>query len=75
MLAVVTILGLTGCTGAVSGMEYPKGSSTIFYEVLRNGVVTFMSEEKIKALQLDKADAVIVGTYKLVTEGNDAVSQ
>jgi len=71
VLVVISLAVMfSGCTGVVSGHTYTKDDVKVIYKVVKEGVVTFVSEEQIKKLHLDTTDKFIVGTYKLV-EGND----
>ena len=65
--ALVMAVGLVGCTGPVTGLEY---KADVVYKVVRNGVTTFMTAEQIKAAKLDKVDTVIVETYEAVKGKN-----
>lgn len=76
LLASVIGLGVmfNGCVGIVTKHEYtPQDmlSAKIMYQVVRNGVDTFMTQEQIEAARLDKVNVFLTGTYKLV-EGNAA---
>jgi len=57
---------LSGCKGYITGYEYKPD---VVYKVVKNGVTTFMTEQEIKDKKLDKANDVIIKSYKLM--GND----
>lgn len=64
--SIALIFMFTGCVGLVTGHEYTQDDFTIMYQVVKDGVVTFMTPEQIKRAKLDKVDLVVTKTYKLV---------
>lgn len=64
-----------GLKGAISGAVYKPDIIVDIYEVVANGVSTFMSKEQIEDAKLDKLDAVIRYAYSVTKEGNKVVKE
>lgn len=66
ILFSVSLATLQGCTGVFTGHQYSKKDLIPIYQVIKNGVTTFMTQEEIEKAKLDKIDIVVTDTYKLV---------
>jgi hypothetical protein len=70
----VLVLMLAGCTikddgtvvGKKTGLNYTK-----IYKVVKGGVTTYMTEEQIKEVKLDKVDDAIVKAYEIAEENSE----
>lgn len=67
LISAVVCLGLSACTGVITGHEYKKEDLVVAYKVIKNGVTTFMTQEEIEQAKLDKANMFVTDSYKLLT--------
>ena len=66
ILFIISLATLQGCTGIFTGHQYSKKDLIPVYQVIKNGVTTFMTQEEIEKAKLDKIDIVVTDTYELV---------
>lgn len=68
IVAVLTAVGMSGCVGWITGYNYDLVK---VYKVVKMGTTTYMTEEQIKELKLDKTAYVLESGYEIVEMGND----
>lgn len=66
IFAIFALFALSGCRGLITGYDYSKTDLVVMYKVVKNGVVTYMSEEEIAKAKLDKLDVIVTDTYKIM---------
>lgn len=68
---ILLISVFSGCVGPITGHQYKLEDAKIIYQVTKDGVTTFMTEEEIKEKGLDKTNALVTKWYKTVEESKE----
>ena len=71
MSIVLLISGFSGCVGPITSHQYKLEDAKIIYQITKDGVTTFMTEEEIKEKGLDKTNLAVTKWYKTIEDAKE----